>query len=381
MARRLLMHVGMPKTGTTTLQLFLTARHTSFAEEGMGVLGRTGLAGQHQLADWLREMDGGQLPPGFFYGSRDAETDHFPEWNGFSSLLISAEDMYLIAERGVRAVLDYAHAHDADCEVVLSIRNPVDWLWSTWTQRSKSIAVDWPATVEGVLRDGEGFLSRSLRPWLDTGEVRRVTVVSMEGPSFVERFLRAIGSAVEVGNVPSYNVGGDFYAVLYQATLTAMVRRMLVSERSTNFVHAESGFVQRFLTEVNEKAEPYHEMSLYFRERVREDPSIEERCIGRDSHELVAQYARRWSSDAREFLSRYGWSLGDASARAVEDAVVRADDDVRLLESGETFRRPFPRPGFVDLVPINASFVALARTVATAIILAQQVWERTTVQK
>ena len=375
MTRRLIMHVGMPKTGTTTIQEYLRVHHAEFSAEGMGVLGRNGHSNGGQMGDWLVEMDGIHHLPGFFFGQRDAVGNHFPDWDGASARLISSEALYVVGPRGVAEVLRYATDNDATCEVVATVRNPVDWSWSRWTQWSKTEPLDWAQSVEQARSHREGFLSRTLDPWLDSGGVRKVTLVSCESPALVQRFLRAIGSSVQAEDPPSYNVGDDFITTLYRATLVWRIFGAHAHEARFAFADADRGFTQRMLMDLMDKADPCRQMGPYFEARVRQDPSIAAACIGTDSHEVVAAYAREWAADARSLIARSARAFDEESTRVVEDLVARAEEDADVLESGGPFRRPFPQRMHVLAMPINAQFVALARSLAMSILLGQQAWD------
>lgn len=377
MSRRLIMHVGLPKTGTTTIQEFLTNHRDAFAREGTGVVGPYGRGGQHQLGDWLREQDGAHHTPGFFFGRRDRFDDLFPEWGEMSMHLISSEAMYLMGPRGVRTTLDYAQSHGAACEVLVTVRNPLDWVWSRWTQWSKTEPIDWVGSVESVLARREGFVSTTLKHWLESGEIRRVMLVRSEGAGLVERFLAAIGSSVQAGHVPSYNIGEELFTCMYRATLVSMIYDIHRREYEFSIRDAERGFTQRMLLDLMGKADPCRQMAVRYRERVREDPSIGERCIGTGSHGVLAAYSREWAADAREFVERHGSCLDEASVAAVRALAEEATHDARVLESADPFRRAFPQPGFIDAMPIDAAFVTLARSIAMTLLLAQGVWEDT----
>ena len=68
MKRILIMHIGLPKTGTTLIQEFLKANHENFAKKGIGVLSTDGNGAHYILGTQLLALDGNvKHPKSFFF--------------------------------------------------------------------------------------------------------------------------------------------------------------------------------------------------------------------------------------------------------------------------------------------------------------------------
>ena len=370
--RSLLLHVGFPKTGTTTIQNYLQHNAEGFSRGGIGVLSVDGLGAHYLLAHHLKSLDGAERESTFF-GNVAGRTEFFPDWKREHTYVISAEDVHIIGPKGVAAIGEFGSVHDAALTVHATIRNPIDWLWSYWTQVTKSEWYDWSAWIDRALEHRDGFLSRSLGIWLEDESVG-LKLMAYEGPEFVRRFLRRTGlDAVLEGDfvdVPAANIGLTPVEILYQAMFVRDVRSSLANRHQIAFHDPDWGYIERLLLESVSFGAPTIEVAQKYERQVLELDGGE--VFGPSVFSGLAAYAEAWISDAIDFADRWTGRLDEESKATISGACAALESDIRGLRNGSFVRTRFPQRDFADRLPIDSQYLGLVRSVAMMIFLADR---------
>ena len=200
------LHVGLPKTGTTSIQLALTDNADRLVAVGTLLPGGRHLAQRHAAYDLL-----GQRIPGEdaqVAGAFDRLVAEIDAYDG-QRAVVSEELLGLARPRDVRRVLRALSGHRV--VVVVTVRDLARTMVSAWQQqvvmggtvgwRDFAAAVRDPGS--GLVGEGTGFwlrhgVDRVLDAWgseVPTGDVRIVTVPPRGAPYRV--LLERFGEAVE----------------------------------------------------------------------------------------------------------------------------------------------------------------------------------------
>jgi len=366
--RRLIVHAGMPKTGSSTIQAFLLRNVDEFEALGISVLGVGKRSAQDVLANALNNLDGRGGPASIF-SERGSVGDCLPRWNQFTSQILSMESLWAPGPMAVSALSDHAAAVDAQIEVLAFFRDPAKWLWSWWAQETKSAWIDWCAFVEKFVGGQYGFLSRTFSSWVAESPSALLKVRSYEGPNLVYRFLESISISSEgfQWDTPNMNVGEGRLEVIRRAGIVCEVWRLLLEQAVVRSEQIDVGLGSRLVLEATQNQAVGHESAMFHRSQfpdIDKDPTFNDQ-----SHELIAQYAADWAADAELFIKKFGDHFDHESQAVVHEKISGARSlavEFRTTGALQTSAR-FPRRDFVDTLPTNSWDIALARGVASAI--------------
>jgi hypothetical protein len=365
--RSLLLHVGLPKTGTTSIQNYLQHNADVFSRAGIGVLSVEGLGAHYLLAHHLKSLDGNAREESFFGGDVE-RTGFFPDWDKEHTCVISAEDIHIIGPNGVSAISEFASTHDALLTVHATIRNPIDWLWSCWTQVTKSESFDWCEWADGALERRDGFVSRSLGIWLENRSTG-LHLMAYEDPDLLGRFLERTGLARvldgEQVDVPSANIGLSPVETLYLAMFVRDVRSSLAIRHRIAFHDPDWGYIERMLLDSVDLGAATFEVAQKYERHVLdlEDGEI----FGPSVFDGLAAYGEAWVNDALEFLE---WGMGRLdieSVATITRACASLEVDIGALRNGSFERIRFPERDFADRLPIDSQYLGLVRSMAIMI--------------
>ena len=372
--RILYLHVGLPKTGTTSIQEFLKEHHKAFEASGVGTLSVDGQGAHHLLAQHLICLDQpNKYLPGFFLGQDSLHINFFPTWGDLTKYIISAEDLAWIGSQGANELRTYADANKASLRVVCVLRNPIDWLWSIWNQECKYSAVDWVNFIESAALEKRGFLGNIFSGISLLSELDSMIFIEYQPKKMIENFLDRLSMthiydfSKDYGksNTNQFNVSKNVIESMYTSALSREVH-MALSE-TDNFLYANlpSGFVQRNLLDLADKASPVFELSQKYADKVLKMPSI----FGADSHEAINSYLEGWLSDANSFLEGASCNFQTDSLSVFKSLVDKVILDLSRLKDGLQLDKTFPQRNFLNNLPINSEFIGMARSIALLIYL------------
>ena len=373
--RTLIMHIGLPKTGTTMIQEFLKRYHATFEENGVGVLEVDGInAAHHLLANYLQKLDGANKSDGWFLGE-DKRSNYYPTWTDQTTYLISAENMFCLREEGVLSVVKYAETNEAALKVACTLRNPSEWLWSVWTQTAKTTWMNWIDFIDSAIENRTGFLSTTLQCWLLKDQINSIVIVKYKKDGLLTSFLNRIAMdniiLLDDAIIPSVNIGVGIIEVLYGATMVKNIHQMLASNDRFGFEKVDCGYLERMLLGVSEKASPAFEIA----QKYEDEAMNNELVLGTDSYQALSRYSEEWAKDARNFLKKARPWLDQESIKIIKELINEALEDAkRYIELPKNCRK-LPQRNFSENLPIDAQFIGLSRTLATSILLGSKVFK------
>lgn len=182
------LHVGLPKTGTTTIQAVLDASVEPLAAAGVLVAGGSHHAQRLAVYDLLGQRVGGE-ERGVVAGSLHRLLDEAAAHQG-RSVVVSEEELSLARPRHVRALVRRLEGHRV--HVVVGARDMARTLVSAWQQSivncSTTRWADFIASARGVdtapPREGVSFwlrhdLLRVVDTWSTAVPVERIRVVTV----------------------------------------------------------------------------------------------------------------------------------------------------------------------------------------------------------
>ncbi len=202
--KRVFLHIGAPKTGTTYLQAVFA--HNRAALRSRGILYPTGIAGAHHTAAWdLRGTPAQRTGAQGIEGAWAALVAAAHGWHGHT-VIVSSELLVFCDEKQITTALE---AFDAEVHVVYTARDLVRQVPAAWQERIKNQqTLTYREFVDSVVRPGKksarhGFwraqdASAVLGRWsvgLAPSRVHVVTTPPATGPRTVllERFASVFG--------------------------------------------------------------------------------------------------------------------------------------------------------------------------------------------
>jgi hypothetical protein len=249
MPRRIFLHLGPPKTGTTYLQQVLAANAEVLRGQGVALVGTIGE--HHKAANELMGVSsrrGERVPRGSWEAlSRKVRAVH-------GDVVLSCERYSMLGPEQAREVS--ATFPDSELSVVFTLRDATASLPGRWQERVKNGGtITWPALCARVELDAR-FLetmvraNRPLDAWEGVVPPERIHVVTVPGPDaprtlLLERFCEVVGADMAAFATltptranPSMDLVG-----------TELLRRVNADETSTLSPHAHHSEIKRFLTD------------------------------------------------------------------------------------------------------------------------------------
>jgi len=215
--RRLWLHAGLHKTGTTSLQSFLTQKRDLLAEHGLLYV-RAGtnqyLNGNHNVAweltgDRRFELDTGTVAEAV------QEIADFP-----GDAILSSEDFegLLHQPKGFDPLLRHPLLRNHQVTVLIYIRNQAEYLASVFRENRDYHGIDWSVSeyLDRVLKDGR----IPVRDWIFQFDLKAVAKAwphhgaklalrnyhTLADGSSVNDFLSLVAPDIEPGEYPRLNV-------------------------------------------------------------------------------------------------------------------------------------------------------------------------------
>lgn len=138
MEKTIFLHIGLHKTGTTSIQYFAATFEEKLLEVGIlyPKAGRPDKSygsaqyGQHKLAWYIRQKNG------ILHNTDWVELRKEIKDTNASIILISSEDFETLDTNQIKEVYEYLKIYDV--KIILYLRNPTDFLLSAYKQRVKS---------------------------------------------------------------------------------------------------------------------------------------------------------------------------------------------------------------------------------------------------
>jgi hypothetical protein len=368
--RTLVLHIGLPKTGTSTIQHYLNTFTAHFENHGIGSQAMEGGAAHYQLTHQLRSLDGLQIHPKGYFSTPPDDGVRFPQWGNNNKYILSCEDLCTIGEKGVLSVEQHSETSKADLHIVCTLRNPKDWLWSAWTQISKFSDTDWASLVAFATDSKEGFLSRVINPWL-TCQNAKITFINYQCPDLFHEFLTKIEIDKSIhpstGPIEKINSGDDIALCMYRSLLSKLVIANIKNLSRLQFERPDDGLIKQSLLDLSEIGSPAHEIAIKNSNNIESIDNI--KILGNDSFPELATYLEYWLADTNEFLLANDTRLSKDSKDVVKFLVEQVENDIDSLNNSPQDCRLFPQKDFAENLPIDSQFVGLARSIATLITL------------
>jgi hypothetical protein len=246
MARTVVLHVGVMKSGTTFVQGQLFANRSSLAERDILVLGRKWADQVEAVKDSLRPLKGGSLPPDSPWSRMAAEAR---DWAGTS--IVSMEFLGPAAPDRIRRIVD--SLRPARVEVVVTARDlnrSIVALWQETIQNGRWWT--WQEYVDGVRAASPGQRARKVseagrtfwrqqdlvricRAWSAAADQCTLVTVPHPGASrteLLDRFARAAG----LGDVELRKTGAN-ESIGAASTLALREMNELLAGRDLAFPH------------------------------------------------------------------------------------------------------------------------------------------------
>jgi hypothetical protein len=362
--KTLLLHVGLPKTGSTTIQYYLYQQHLALASCGFQARLGQGHGHAFALAHQLLSLDipgGGSAAD--YAADVDLAIDHFPVWGEAETLIISHENLCVIGPSGAAAVEDYARRHAATIRVAVVIRDQFDWLYSLWTQITKIQDADWCEHVQSHSAQRTGFLSTTCSVWTQV-QTARVSLLNYSRTDFLTAFCERYQIPYIAQSVMPqekfFNNAHSTAECLYRATLHASVFQLLDGLAP----EIPRGFVHRQLLSVSEEIRPVYEVAKRFEERLQQGHSEAQNYYGSDSFPYISAYLSQWAEDARDFYRKHESILDAESQQVIKFLIEKASINAEQLHRNPGNFAQLPQKNAASILPIDAQFVSLARTIA-----------------
>ena len=368
---RFIVHIGMPKTGSTSIQEYfdqhreeLTRRDIASVASGMRRMSEV-------LANELMRLDGRGFDQSVFPESWSLE-QMLPKWEGHRDCVYSSEMLWSAGPKAVTTLVDLASENDSSIEVLAFFRSLDQWMWSWWAQETKAGWIDWCDFLELVIGERRGYLSEVFGSWVRADAEVTIRVRAFEGPDLIQRFAKEVGiEDLEIStSFRSLNVSEPRLEVVRRAALVKMIWNEVVNQMVFKSFPLDYAAGSRLVLETTEGRQVGYESA---QEHLRVFPNPEtDPTFGRDSLPLLADFVEGWCSDAREFLGHHRAWFDAESIDYLEGMMAQSltiGQKLRSMSDPELVDR-FPQRGFADRLPTSAHEVALARGISAAVVSA-----------
>jgi hypothetical protein len=368
---RFFVHIGMPKTGSTSIQHYFNQHRDELTRRDISSVPRGMRRMSEVLANELMRLDGRGFDQSVFPETWALE-DLLPKWAGHRDCLYSSEMLWSAGPKAVATLVQLASENNSSVEVVAFFRSLDKWMWSWWAQETKAGWIDWCEFLEMVIAERRGYLSEVFGSWVRANAKVEIRVRPFEGPDLIQRFAREIGvDDLEVSPaVRSLNVSEPPLEVIRRAAIVKMIWNEVLNRMVFKSFPLNYGAGSRLVLETTENRQVGYESA---QEHLRIFPNSEtDPTYGTDSLPLLADYVEGWCSDAQEFLGDHRSSFDAESVDYLNAMVVQSSilgQKLRSMSDPELVNR-FPQLGFADRLPTSAHEVALARGIAAAVVSA-----------
>ena len=367
--RRFFVHIGMPKTGSTSIQIYFDQHRDELTRRDIASVPQGMLRMSEILANELMRLDGRGFDQSVFPEAWALE-DLLPKWAGHRDCLLSSEMLWSAGPKAVDVLVDLATENDSSVELLAFFRSLDSWMWSRWAQETKAGWIDWCDFLEMVIAERRGYLSEVFGSWVGANAKVEIRVRAFEGPDLIQRFAKEVGvEDLEISpSFRSLNVSEPRLEVVRRAALVKSIWAEILNKFVFKSFPLDYAAGSRLVLETTENHQVGYE-SAQDHLRIFPDPAIDP-TFGLDSLPLLADYVEGWWRDAQEFLRNHRGSFDPESITFLEGMVLRSRELGEMLRSAsnpEIVSR-FPQRGFADRLPTSAHEVALARGIAAAVV-------------
>ncbi|CAB4340798.1 MAG: hypothetical protein F2597_09090 [Actinobacteria bacterium] len=369
--RRFFVHIGMPKTGSTSIQIYFDQHRDELTRRDIASVPKGMLRMSEVLANELRRLDGRGFDQSVFPETWALE-DLLPKWAGHRDCLYSSEMLWSAGPKAVDVLVDLATENDSSVELLAFFRSLDSWMWSWWAQETKAGWIDWCDFLELVIGERRGYLSEVFGSWVRADAEVTIRVRAFEGPDLIQRFAKEVGiEDLEIStSFRSLNVSEPRLEVVRRAALVKMIWNEVVNQMVFKSFPLDYAAGSRLVLETTEGRQVGYESA---QEHLRVFPNPEtDPTFGRDSLPLLADFVEGWCSDAREFLGHHRAWFDAESIDYLEGMMAQSltiGQKLRSMSDPELVDR-FPQRGFADRLPTSAHEVALARGISAAVVSA-----------
>jgi SAM-dependent methyltransferase len=223
---RLILHIGMPKAGTTSLQRWLSANKEAALAAGLDYWDA---AENHSEAMFMAFADPGRIARGKMWFQQDGEPaadpsaragfDAFLESLGERTGFVSAEVMWSFPARDVTALADHLKSRGIETLVLCFIRPPAEYLATAAQQRLRSSLSISDMGLD--FQDKVLIRYRRLAAWLESFGAENVRVLPLAGNIVeqVREVLAQCGIAVAAEPAAARNLNPSISLLAAKALL------------------------------------------------------------------------------------------------------------------------------------------------------------------
>jgi hypothetical protein len=374
MKRKIFLHIGPPKTGTTSIQEFFKRNHQRFREIDIGGMLGNGEFRANRLAVNLIKLDA--LKRDFNLNKihllkSEKSNEVWPQFEQLSNLFISNEDFFYLGIKGSKEIIAFANKNNADLTILVVPRDPLEWMWSNWCQITKSIWKDWCQYTEECSSKRIGFIGDSLRLWCKEG-VHSLEILEYSKDNFLRnffyRFAPKITELEDLDFKLSVNLSNSISEDLYRSILIRSINENIDTMEIFRFHRPSKPFISRMLIDISDNSHPTFEISQIYDSHYLKDNNI----LGTESYPALIKYLSAWISDADEAFISIRSFINESSQNALQSIISKATNDLEKLSTGTYQKIDFPNKNYSKMLPINSQFIGLARSLACSIILADR---------
>mgnify|MGYP000066467313 CR=1 FL=1 len=367
--RRFFIHIGMPKTGSTSLQEYFDRHRDELTRRDIAAVAKDHRRASEVFANELMRLDGKGFDRSMFPETWTL-SELMPRWDGHSHCLYSSELLWAAGPNAVSVLLDLASENNSSVDVLAFFRSLDAWMWSWWAQETKASWIDWCDFLERGTKERRGYLSEVFGAWVRAESAVEIRVRPFDAPNLIQRFSSEIGiDDLEISPLfRSSNISEPRLEAIRRAALVKSIWGEILDRFAFKSFPLNHAAGARLVLETTEAHQVGYE-SAQAHKRTYPDPDADP-TFGTDSLPLLADYVQGWCEDAHAFLGEFRSAFDVVSIAFLEEMVVQSKSLCERLRSASDPDdvSKYPQRGFADQLPTSAHEVALARGIAAAVV-------------
>jgi hypothetical protein len=346
MSRGLLVHIGLPKTGTTSLQMFLSTNKSNLADNSQIMYRPESNEISHNgLCEAVRAQDASTIQSMVFGQSPDVDS---------KLTVVSSENLHDLSREEIVYFLEVLGV--IDVELMIGVRNPGSLLLAWWKERAKAgLQGDFPNFLDTAIDNKMFFIGPILDNW--KGLLKGIHIYFSDEEDLIPWFLNRFTKLSSFESLENRNLKLNSSMGLIESILTSKASNgILTKDFLVDGNHAAYSLevAKVHLYGLIDWVRPMYEYSKSFTEYELVQQGVLESSL------FLGEYSNTWCDDFLESLKVHSNIFG-FQADAVAEVVLK------FKEHAANSRHLIPTVVAEERIRTSSTYYALVRLLESAL--------------